>query len=176
MPLKSISSVPRSYLGKSNVESRWKLAAHVGAASTSGKRVIVAWVPQRRQRTRSNPKRRWRDYRTPGGGRPVRDFIAGLTENDAAAVLAAMKDVEKNGLAVAQHLEDEIYEVKADGLRQTFRILFSPQGEHDQVLLSLEGFSKKTQKTPPAKIQLAKRRLHSWRTRGRRTGPGLRPQ
>lgn len=79
-----------------------------------------------------------------------------------------MKDVEKNGLSIAEHLEGEIHEVKAEGDRQTFRILFAPQGRHDQVLLSLEGFSKKTQKTPRSKIELAKRRLRDWRARGGR--------
>jgi phage-related protein len=112
-------------------------------------------------------KRRRRDYRTAAGRRPVRDFIADLDDGDAAAVLAAMKDVEKNGLRVDEHLQDEIYEVKADGVRQTFRILFAAVGLHDQVLLSLEGFSKKTQKTPPGKIRRAKQRLLEWRTRGR---------
>jgi len=46
-------------------------------------------------------------------------------------------------------------------------LLFASEGKHDQVLLALEAFSKKTQKTPPAKIKLAKRRLHEWRARGR---------
>lgn len=118
---------------------------------------IVGRVPQRRKRPRSEPKRRWREYQTPAGRRPVRDFLAALDDDDAAAVLAAMKDVEKHGLAVAERLDDEIREVKADGARQTFRVLFASEGRHDQVLLSLEAFSKKTQKTPPAKIKLAKR-------------------
>ena len=78
-----------------------------------------------------------------------------------------MSDVRRNGLAVAEHLEDDIHEVKAEGERQTFRILFAPEGEHDQVLLSLVGFSKKTQKTPRKEIELAKRRLRDWRLRGR---------
>jgi ribosome-binding protein aMBF1 (putative translation factor) len=34
------------------------------------------------------------------------------------------------------------------------------------VLLALEGFSKKTQKTRPEKIRLAERRLADWRRRG----------
>jgi hypothetical protein len=74
-------------------------------------------VPQRRTRPRSEPKRRWRDYQTPAGRRPVRDFLAALDEADAAAILAAMKDVEKNGLAVAQHLDEDIHEVKADAAK-----------------------------------------------------------
>jgi phage-related protein len=105
-------------------------------------------VPQRRKRPRSEPNRRWRDYRTPAGRRPVRDFLAALDDDDAAAVLAAMKDVEKHGLAVAERLDEEIHEVKADGARQTFRVLFAPEGRHDQVLLSLEVFSKKTPEDP----------------------------
>jgi phage-related protein len=35
-----------------------------------------------------------------------------------------------------------------------------------QVLLALDGFNKKTQKTPRATIELAKRRLADWRRRG----------
>ena len=111
-------------------------------------------------------KRRWRDYRTPAGRRPVKEFIDGLHDVDAAAVVAAMRDVRENGLAAARHLRGEIYEVRADGDRQSFRVLFAPEGRYSQVLLSLEGFSKKTQKTPREKIGLAERRLADWRRRG----------
>ena len=112
-------------------------------------------------------KRRWRDYRTPSGRRPIKEFIDDLTDADAAAVVAAMRDVAEDGLVAARHLRGEIYEVRADGDRQAFRVLFAPEGTRGQVLLSLEAFSKKTQKTPPAKIQLAERRLADWRRRGR---------
>jgi phage-related protein len=111
-------------------------------------------------------KRRWRDYRTAAGRRPIKEFIDGLSDVDAAAVVAAMKDVRETGLVLARHLRGEIYEVRADGDRQTFRILFAPEGQRAQILLALEGFSKKTQKTPPEKIQLAERRLADWRRRG----------
>ena len=111
-------------------------------------------------------KRRWRDYRTAAGRRPIKEFIDGLSDVDAAAVVAAMKDVRESGLVAARHLRGEIYEVRADGDRQTFRVLFAPEGQRSQILLALEGFSKKTQKTPPEKIQLAERRLADWRRRG----------
>lgn len=39
-----------------------------------------------------------------------------------------------------------------------------------QVLLSLEAFKKKTQKTPPQAIELAKRRLRDWEMRGDELG------
>jgi phage-related protein len=115
----------------------------------------------------TEPKRRWRDYRTAAGRRPIKEFIDDLSDTDAAAVVAAMRDVRDVGLAAARHLRGEIYEVRADGDRQTYRILFAPEGRRDQVLLALEGFSKKTQKTPPEKIRLAERRLADWRRRGK---------
>jgi phage-related protein len=92
-----------------------------------------------------------------------------LDNGDAAEVVAAMKDVQRNGLDVARHVEGEIYELKAEGNRQTFRILFAQEGEHDQVLLSLEAFSKKQQKLPRTKVELAKRRLRDWRSRSRKS-------
>lgn len=112
-------------------------------------------------------KRRWRDYRTAADRRPIKEFIDGLSNIDAAAVVAAMKDVRETGLTAARHLRGEIYEVRADGERQTFRLLFAPEGRRSQVLLALEAFSKKTQKTPHAKIELAERRLADWRRRGK---------
>jgi phage-related protein len=109
-------------------------------------------------------RRRWRDYRTAAGRRPVKEFIGGLSDADAAAVIAAMKDIQREGLSAARHLRGDIYEVRADGDRQTFRILFAPEA-YGQVLLALDGFSKKTQKTPPDAIRLAERRLAEWRRR-----------
>jgi phage-related protein len=112
------------------------------------------------------PRRRWRDYQTAAGRRPIKEFIDRLSDGDTAAVVAAMKDVAQTGLTATRHLRGEIYEVRAEGDRQTFRVLFVTEGRRGQVLLSLEGFSKKSQKTPPEKIQLAERRLADWRHRG----------
>jgi hypothetical protein len=42
------------------------------------------------------------------------------------------------------------------------------EGRRGQVLLALDGFSKKSQRTPPEKIDLAERRLRDWRSRGTR--------
>lgn len=111
-------------------------------------------------------QRRWRDYRTPSGKRPVSEFILDLSDQDAASVLAAMAAVRAQGLRAARHLKGDIYEVRADGDRQTFRILFANEGRSGRILLSLDGFSKKTQTTPSEKIRLAERRLADWRQRG----------
>jgi phage-related protein len=123
---------------------------------------------RRRKRPRDQPRRRWRDYKTASGRRPVKEFIAGLSDVDAAAIVAAMKEVEIKGTTAAKHLRDDLYEVVADGDRQTFRILFAPEGNHGQVLLSLVAFSKKTQKARKGGIELAFRRLADWRRRSGR--------
>lgn len=122
-------------------------------------------------RVRTNPprhKRQWRFYKTEKGNCPVRRFLDKLTDYDAAEVVAEMKIVEVEGLAEARHLDGEIYEVRASGMDVIYRILFAKQGRFGQVLLALDGFSKKTQKTPPAKIALAKRRLADWRGRAKK--------
>jgi phage-related protein len=112
-------------------------------------------------------RRQWRFYKTEKGNCPVRDFLDGLSDDDAAEVVAEMKLVEDEGLKEARHLDGEIYEVRASGKDVIYRILFAKEGRFGQVLLALDGFNKKTQKTPPAKIELAKRRLNDWRSRGK---------
>jgi phage-related protein len=112
-------------------------------------------------------RRRWRDYRTPKGRRPVKEFLDALPDDDAAIVAAAMKDVLVTGLVVARHLRGDLYEVRADADRVIYRILFATEGRYSQVFLALEGFKKKTRKTPPETIRLAERRLASWRERAR---------
>ncbi len=116
--------------------------------------------------------RRWRFYTTPAGRSPVRDFLADarLPTSDRDEILAAMKDVQVNGLEAARHLQGELYEVRADGRQATYRVLFATEGARRQILLGLSAFSKTTQKTPPGEIALAVRRLRDWRARaiGRR--------
>ena len=114
----------------------------------------------------SPPRRRWRDYATPAGTRPVRDFIDDLDEDDATQVLAAMKDVAVNGLAAARHVRGDIYEVRAPVANATIRILFAVEGARGLILLALEAFAKTTRETPPQSVRLAERHLASWRARG----------
>lgn len=82
------------------------------------------------------PRIRWRDYRTAAGRRPIAEFVEALSDTDAAAVTAAMKEVALEGLAAARHVRGEIYEVRAYRDRVTYRILFATQGKRGQVLLA----------------------------------------
>ena len=109
---------------------------------------------------------RWRDYRTASGARPVKVFLDTLSDEEAASVVAAMKDVAEHGLDRARHLRSDVYEVRADSDRRAFRILFSQETKF--ILLSLSVFSKKSRKTPPRELALADARLRDWRERGGR--------
>lgn len=101
---------------------------------------------------------------------PVRDFLMGarLPSSDRDEILAAMKDVQVNGLPIARHLAGDLYEVRADGRQATYRVVFATEARNSQVLLALSTFSKKTQRTPPEEIRLAERRRADWRARARR--------
>lgn len=114
-------------------------------------------------------RRQWRYYKTTAGGDPVGRFLDGLTDEEAAQVVAAMKDVGKNGLRVAKHLRADVYEVIADGPTRSFRVLFAAEGRYNQVLLAVVAFAKKTQKTPGRMLDLAESRLADWRNRGNKT-------
>jgi hypothetical protein len=73
-------------------------------------------------------KPRWRAYRTLSGRQPVRDFLMAVPSADRAAVVAAMEDVAAHGLAAARHLRGDVWEVRADGDRIAYRVLFSAEG------------------------------------------------
>lgn len=113
-------------------------------------------------------RRRWRDYRTASGRRPVKEFIDGLSDEDTAEVAAAMEEVRQEGLVAARYLRGEIYEVRAEGENLTIRVLFASEGAKGRILLAVAGFAKKTEKTPERLIRLAERRLRDWRERGQR--------
>jgi phage-related protein len=100
----------------------------------------------------------------------VREFLTAtrLPSGDRDEILAAMKDVQANGIPVARHLRGDIYEVRADGRQATYRVLFATEGRRGQILLALTSFSKKTQRTPSEEIRLAERRLSDWRSRAKR--------
>ena len=109
---------------------------------------------------------RWRDYETASGNRPVKQFLMGLTSDDRAEVVAAMEEVADEGLEAARHLRGRIYEVRASGENRIYRVLFAQETKF--ILLSLEAFSKTTQRTPPDRIEIAEKRLADWRARAKK--------
>lgn len=117
--------------------------------------------------TRKGPvRRRWRYYVTPSGERPVDTYIDGLTDDDAARVLARMAKIRVQGTSAARHLVEDLWEVRVDGHDVTHRILFTEEGSKARILLAIVGFTKKSPKTPPRIIKVALKRRDDWRTRG----------
>jgi len=98
------------------------------------------------------------------GRRPIQEFIDKLSHPARAAVLAGMEDVRDRGLQAARHLDGDIWEVRVDGDRVIYRVLFAQEGSRGQILLTLEGFNKKTRKHPGLRSR--------WRRGDWRTGDG----
>jgi hypothetical protein len=85
----------------------------------------------------------------PSGRRPVSDFIDRISDSDAAAVVAAMKEVAIDGLSAARHLRGEIYEVRADGDRMAYRILFARRGSEGRFSWHSKGSPRRPRRRRP---------------------------
>jgi phage-related protein len=90
-----------------------------------------------------------------------------LRRQDAAAIYAQMDVVRLVGHSAARHLREDVYELEAHGIDQSYRHLFSAEGSRGRLLLAVVLFAKHTQKTPRSVIDLALRRRDQWRAKGR---------
>jgi phage-related protein len=102
-----------------------------------------------------------RFYELASGRKPVRDWLLELTPDDRRAVGYDIQTVEFGwpiGMPVRRPLGHGLYEVRSnmsDG--RIGRVLFCiVSGE----MVLLHGFVKKTQKTPPADLVLASKRMN----------------
>ncbi len=100
-------------------------------------------------------------YRTANGRSPVEEFLESIPLQDRAAIAAAMYEARVEGLRVARHIEGDLYELRATGLRAHYRLLFSQQAK-----FMLDVFDKDTQRTPKHIKDRALGRLRDWRARG----------
>jgi phage-related protein len=100
-----------------------------------------------------------RFYLTASGGNPVRDWLMGLPLADRRHVGHDVGAVEYGwpvGMPLCRSLGDGLWEVRSSlPSRRVARVLFCVvRGE----LILLHGFVKKTQKTPPDDLALARKR------------------
>ena len=97
-------------------------------------------------------------YRTSMGTEPVRDWIKGLSATDRKIIGEDIATVERGwpiGMPVCRPLSKGLWEVRSSITGGIGRILFCVF--EDQMYL-LNAFVKKTQKTPQAEIDLARKR------------------
>ena len=79
-----------------------------------------------------------------------------------------MRDVRDTGLAAARHLRGDIHEVSQIGDRQTYRILFAPEGHRREILLALEeGFLEEDTEDATCRRSAYGEAAADWRRRRR---------
>ena len=89
---------------------------------------------------KQSPHLRWRWYRTESGNAPVKDFLDALSDVDRATVVAAMNEVQREGMGTSRRLDDDLWEVRAVGVKAHYRLVFSHEGR--RVLLALDIFDR----------------------------------
>lgn len=94
----------------------------------------------------------------------MKEFLDAISDFDRAAIVAAMKESCAEGLRVARHIEGDVYEIRATGLKAHYRLLFAAEARF--IFLAIDIFDKDTQKLPPQIKRRALERLRDWRSRG----------
>jgi phage-related protein len=101
-----------------------------------------------------------RFYRTLSGREPVREWLKNLPVEDRRILGEDIKDVEFSwplGLPLVRSLGRELYEVRSSLTQgRIARVIFCVSEGH---MVLLNGFIKKTQKTPHQEIELALKRM-----------------
>ena len=100
------------------------------------------------------------DYRTPQGGRPVREFLDGLSKMARPRVYAVLAMLEELGnrllLPRSRALGEGLHELRIGHPEGPFRIIYCFQPGRRIVLL--HAFVKRTQQTPKEDLDLARAR------------------
>ncbi len=112
--------------------------------------------------------REWSMYTTEVGACPIQKDMAKckLTKTELAKLRTLMKRVQLNRTLPGdvKSLGGGILEIRLDGDRRIFRLLYSEEDD-GLLLLGLSFFQKKSQATPPTRKLTAVMRLKDWRKR-----------
>jgi phage-related protein len=102
-------------------------------------------------------------FETESGNQPVRDFILGLTREDRKEIGSDIFTVQKGfplGLPLVEKLDIDLWEIRSHISEGICRIFFTI---HQETIILLHGFVKKSQKIPLKEIKTAKGRLTEFR-------------
>ena len=98
-------------------------------------------------------------FRQESGREPVRDWLKSLPAEDRKLIGEDIKTVQWGwplGMPLVRILGDGLWEVRTDLKGRIARVLFCT---HDDHIVLLHGFIKKTGKTPDKDIRLARQRM-----------------
>ncbi|HEY7648154.1 MAG TPA: type II toxin-antitoxin system RelE/ParE family toxin [Methylomirabilota bacterium] len=100
------------------------------------------------------------DYRTPAGGRPVREFLLKLSEDARATVTAALEMLARRGnelrLPLSRAIGEGLFEIRVRHPEGPFRIMYCFRPGRRVVLL--HALVKRTEQTPKGDLDLARAR------------------
>ena len=103
-------------------------------------------------------------YESEDGKKPVSEFLDSLDEKMAAKLIGLMEILEEKGtelrLPYSGPLGDGIFELRCKQGSNITRVLYF--FFHGGKIVVTNGFVKKTQKTPPSEVKLAKERRTDW--------------
>ena len=98
-------------------------------------------------------------FRQESGKEPVRAWLKSLPPEERTLIGQDIKTVQWGwplGMPLIRSLGDGLWEVRTNLLGRMARVIFCIRGDH---IVLLNGFIKKTQKTPKKDIELAKHRM-----------------
>jgi phage-related protein len=113
-------------------------------------------------------------FRDRKGKIPVQDYLFGITdEKEFIQAIQVIQRLAVIGQAIldtdmAKHIERPIYELRP----ARHRIMYMQDGDH---FVLLSAFLKKTQKTPPSEIEIAKRNYAEYKKNGEYIGFDIPP-
>ncbi len=98
-------------------------------------------------------------YKSPSGNEPVRDWLKNMSKSDREVIGKDLLRVELGfpiGMPLCRSLGSGLWECRSNlSQNRIARVIFCV---HEQKLVALNGFIKKTQKTPQDEIELALKR------------------
>ncbi len=106
-------------------------------------------------------------FRTLAGREPVREWLRSLPSHEQETIGTDIGYVQSRwpiGRPRVDHLRRGIWEVRSTLENRRARVLFAV---HDEEIVLLHGFIKKTRSTPPEEISLAERRWKDWQGKRR---------
>jgi phage-related protein len=102
-------------------------------------------------------------YQAASGREPVREWLLNLPNRDdrrlVGSAIGYVQHMWPIGKPRVDHISGDIWEVRCTLPTRIARVLFAV---HDQTMVLLHGFIKKTQATPKQDIELAQTRWKDW--------------